>query len=127
MTLRACGAEMLTEFIAKPCSIAEPLRWALMSAWGHEAQYPQPANHVGSIRERRPERSPLLRRDGPAASFNQFVRRDKDRLWHRKAQRLCCLDVDDQLELSGPQNRKVVRLGTAKKLAGIYSDLTIGV
>ena len=46
-------------------------------------------------------------------------------MWYRKAERLGSLNVDNQLEFRGPQNRKVVRPRAAQNLSRITSDLPV--
>ena len=61
------------------------------------------------------------------SSFDQLVRCDENGLRYGKAKCLCGLHVDDHFEPCRTQNRKVIRLGTAQNLAGIYTDLTVSI
>ncbi len=44
-----------------------------------------------------------------------------------KTEFLCGPHVDDQLEPRRPQDGKVVRLGAAQNLAGVYADLAVDI
>src|ERR1700730_15722726 len=58
--------------------------------------------------------------------FHHLVGAGEQRRRHAKAERLCSLEVDYQLELGWQHDRQVCRLGPGEKAARIGSSLTIG-
>src|SRR5882757_6313336 len=57
--------------------------------------------------------------------FDHLVDAGEQRRRHAKAERLCSLEVDDQLELGWQHDRQVFRLGPGENAARIGSRLTI--
>ena len=58
-------------------------------------------------------------------SLNHLVCTQQQRWWDREAERLGGLEVDDQLESRGLQNRQIGRFGAFENPAGIDAKLTI--
>jgi hypothetical protein len=60
-----------------------------------------------------------------AASFDDFVGADEDRLWHGEAERLGGLEIDNQLECGRLLDRQIGALGVLENLPGVDADLTV--
>jgi hypothetical protein len=58
--------------------------------------------------------------------FDYLVGAGEQRRQHAKAERLCGLEVDYQLELGWQHDRQVCRLGPGENAARVGSSLTIG-
>jgi hypothetical protein len=57
--------------------------------------------------------------------FDHLVCAHHGGCWNCDAERIGCLEINDQLELGGLFDRKVGRIGSVENLAGIDTDLAI--
>src|SRR5437870_1260698 len=59
-------------------------------------------------------------------SFDDLVGELQDRLRHREAERLCGLEIDDQLESGRLLDRQIGGLGALEDLSSVSADQAIG-
>jgi hypothetical protein len=101
-------------------------RWVKPGPWGAIATRPLSCRKQPSCRRR--HRSEMCHKLPAAISqplFDHLVGAGKQRRWHGETEHLRGLEVDEQLDLRGLNDRQVGRLVALENPAGVDAGLTV--